>query len=210
MGQGQSRHPSHILWPGLFPAFPAGQSGAGAADREIGPQPLGSDRGTQCRYRVDDARPEGGRSGRGQPGRQGRLGGRVGAPYLLRGGVELETSAHGGGPLGRIAGGAHLDRQAEAIEKLGPEVALLWVHGSDQHEAAGVSLRHSFPLDPVDAAGGHVEQHVDQVVGQQVDLVHVQDTVVRRRQQARGQPGPPASEGRGQVQRADHPILRCS
>ena len=44
--------------------------------------------------------------------------------------------------------------------------------------------RDGVALDARDARGGRVEQRVDQVIGQQVDLVHVEDALVRAREQA--------------------------
>ena len=47
------------------------------------------------------------------------------------------------------------------------------------HDGDGVAL------DARDARGGGVEQRVDEVVGQQVDLVDVEDALVGAREQAR-------------------------
>src|SRR5260370_29317726 len=45
-------------------------------------------------------------------------------------------------------------------------------------------MRETLALDTVDATGRLVKEYVDQVVGQQVDLVDVEHAAVRRREQA--------------------------
>ena len=66
----------------------------------------------------------------------------------------------------------------------------------------------ALPLDPVDPAGGDVEQDVHQVVGQQVDLVDVEDA--RRRPRPAGRGGSAARRRSGPRPRSsdpDHPVL---
>ena len=84
----------------------------------------------------------------------------------------------------RVGGVGERDGQAEAIEQLRTQLAFLRVHRAHQHEARGVLVRDAVALDHVDAAGGGVEQRIDQRIGQQVDLVDVQHALVRARQQA--------------------------
>ncbi len=69
--------------------------------------------------------------------------------------------------------------------------------------------RYRLALDAGDAGGGGVQQRVDQVVGEQVDLVDVQDPPMC----AGKQPGlerPLAGQGPAQVQRADEAVERRS
>ena len=114
------------------------------------------------------------------------------APHDLR--------AHGG-----IRRARHLDAEAEAVEQLRAQLALLDVHRPDEQEARVVHGRHGVALDARDARGGRVEQRVHEVVGQQVDLVHVEDALVRAREQA-GLEGLLAAERATQVERADEPV----
>jgi len=75
--------------------------------------------------------------------------------------------------------------ESEAISQLGAQIALLWVHRADGGEAGGVGDADAVALDGVDAVRGRVEDHVDEVVVEQVDLVDVEDAAVRAGQQAR-------------------------
>jgi len=75
--------------------------------------------------------------------------------------------------------------ESEAISQLGAQIALLWVHRADEGEAGGVGDADAVALDGVDAVRGRVEDHVDEVVVEQVDLVDVEDAAVRAGQQAR-------------------------
>ena len=68
-------------------------------------------------------------------------------------------------------------------------------------------VRHRLPLDPVDTAGGHVEEEVDEVVGQEVDLVDIEHAAVGGGQQAGQEATLTAGQRCGQVQRAGDAIL---
>ena len=70
-----------------------------------------------------------------------------------------------------------LDGQAESVEELRAEVAFLRVHRADQDEPRGVGERQPLALDVVDTHRRRVQEEVDQVVGQQVDLVDVEHTL---------------------------------
>src|SRR5919198_786825 len=65
---------------------------------------------------------------------------------------------------------------------------------------------HPFPLDVGDAHGGGIQQQVDQVVVEQVDLVHVEDAAVGGGQQARLVGLDPLRQRPLQVQGADQPV----
>ena len=67
--------------------------------------------------------------------------------------------------------------------------------------------RHAVPLDVRAAHRGRVQQQVDQVVGQQVDLVDVERAAVRRGEQARLVRLHPVGERALDVEGADHPVL---
>ncbi len=63
----------------------------------------------------------------------------------------------------------------------------------------------AFDVDPAHRRG--VEQHVDQMVVQEVDLVDVQHAAVRTGQQPRREGVLTVAQHTLQVQRADHPVL---
>lgn len=46
-------------------------------------------------------------------------------------------------------------------------------------------MGNAVALHDIDATGGHIEQHVDQMVRQQIDLVYIKHITVRLRQQTR-------------------------
>ena len=102
---------------------------------------------------------------------------------------------------------AHLDGESEAVEQLRAQLALLGVHRPDEQEAGVVAYRDGVALDVADPHRGGVEEDVDEMVGQQVDLVDVQDAAMRARQQA-GFEGPFACQRAPEVQRADEPVDR--
>mmetsp|Transcript_5543 Transcript_5543/g.12269 ORF Transcript_5543/g.12269 Transcript_5543/m.12269 type:complete len:319 (+) Transcript_5543:639-1595(+) len=84
----------------------------------------------------------------------------------------------------RLLDSADLGVHAEAIQQLGAQLTLLGVTGAHQDEAGRVADGDTLTLHSVPAGGGRVQQHVHQVVVQQVDLVHVQDAAVGLGQQA--------------------------
>ena len=101
------------------------------------------------------------------------------------------------------------DVQADPVGELRPEIALLGVHGADQHEARRMAIETPSRSTRVDAHGGGVEQHVGEVVVEQVDLVHVEDAAVGRGQQARLERHPPrAARGRHRPSRPRDPRWR--
>ena len=103
-----------------------------------------------------------------------------------RGAVVAEPGPDHLGPPGRVGAGHDGDAQPEPVQQLRPQLALLRVHGADQQEPAEACRSEiAFPLDARAAGGGGVQQHVDQVVGQQVDLVDVQHAAVGQRPAAR-------------------------
>ena len=65
--------------------------------------------------------------------------------------------------------------------------------------------RDGVALDARDARGGRVEQRVDEVIGQQVDLVDVEDALMGAREQPRLE-GLLARERAAEVERADEPV----
>ena len=111
------------------------------------------------------------------------------------------------GALRRIPGRGHLDGQPEPVEQLGPELAFLRVHGAHQQEPGRVPHGQPFPLDVVHAEGGGVQQQVDKMIMKEVHLVHVEQTAVRRGEQARLERCDPVGQRPLDVQRAGQPVL---
>ncbi len=68
----------------------------------------------------------------------------------------------------------------------------------------------SFPLHAIDAHRGDVQQHVDQVVGQQVDFVYVEDPTMSGGQQSRLEGLAPIFQGSLEIETSEDPILAGS
>ena len=122
-------------------------------------------------------------------------------------GIALEGQAppHDLGPQLGLAGPAHLDAEPEAVEQLRPQLPLLDVHRADEQEARCVHGRDGVALDARDARGRGVEQRVHEVIGQEVDLVDVEDALMGAGQE----PGLEcllALERAPEVERAHQPI----
>mmetsp|Transcript_22747 Transcript_22747/g.40655 ORF Transcript_22747/g.40655 Transcript_22747/m.40655 type:complete len:316 (-) Transcript_22747:350-1297(-) len=102
------------------------------------------------------------------------------------------------------------DGKSEAIQELRPELALLGVAAADKDELGWVSDADALAFDRVPAAGSAVKQDVDQVIVQEVHLVHVEDAAVRLRKE----PGLEGLLALGQclldVDRATDAVFCCS
>ena len=140
------------------------QAGAGAGDQEHDavrqadrPLPRGG-----------DALGDGGLFGRPRRGEARRVA------------VERQPATNDLDPHRRIERAGDLDREPEPVEQLRAQVALLRVHRPDEHEPGVIGGRQPVALDVDPPERGRVEQHVDEVVGQQVDLVHVEQAADRR------------------------------
>ena len=71
-----------------------------------------------------------------------------------------------------------------------------------------MAVRHAVTLDDVHSRHRDVEQYVDEMVGEQVDLVHVEHTTVGSRQQTRVEPHLAAEQRGACVERSDEAVLR--
>ena len=122
-------------------------------------------------------------------------------------GLERHPRADDVGPHVDVAGGVHVDGQAEPVEQLRTQFTFFGVHGADQHEPGLVAVRDpvAFDVHPTHRRG--VEQHVDEVVVQKIDFVDIEHTAVRAGQQARREGVLAVAQYALQVQRADHPVL---
>ena len=193
------------------PALPGGVRHGRTRGDDVGAHPVdlegGADLGDLGEHRVGELDLGQQLAGGGDPVGQRALGVGVRLDERLRVGVEGESAAYDLGAQARVARGGDLDGEAEAVEELGAELALLGVHGADEHEAGGVDDRDAVALDGGAAHRGGVEEQVDEVVVEEVDLVDVEDAAVRAGQQAGLVLGDAVGEHLGQVQRAEHAVL---
>jgi hypothetical protein len=189
-----------------------GRVGAGGAgDDEVRAHPVDVERGTDAGDLPQHALVEhhlrqpltGVGDARGEPG----LGVRPVRGEGDRVVVEGETAADDLGPLARLAAGPHLDGEAEPVEELRAQLALLRVHRADQQEPRGVRDRDALALHVRAAHGGGVQQDVDEVVAEQVDLVDVEQAAVRRGEQAGLEGAHALGERALQVQGAEQAVL---
>ena len=111
-------------------------------------------------------------------------------------------------PLVQVADAFDVDAQAEAVEQLRPQLALLRVHRPDEDEPRGMRDGDSLALDGVDAHRRGVEEHVDNVVVEEVHLVDVEDVAVRLGEHSRLEAPRPFLEGRLEVDGSDHAVFR--
>src|SRR5438067_6135706 len=101
----------------------------------------------------------------------------------------------------------YVDAEPEAIEQLRPQLAFLRVHGADQDEVGGVDDGDGLPLHDVDPHRRRIQEHVHQVVVEQVDLVDVEQVAVGLGQHT-GLEAPGArAHGRLHVDRSHHAVL---
>ena len=122
-------------------------------------------------------------------------------------GIEGGALIHHLHPQLRFAHGAHLHAHAEAVQQLGPQLAFFRVARTDQHEAGRVAHADAFPFHRVPARCRRIQQHVDQVVVEQVDFIDVKQTAIRLGQQA-GLEGPHAfAKGLFNVDGAAEPVF---
>jgi hypothetical protein len=107
----------------------------------------------------------------------------------------------------RLVGCVERDGEAEPVEELGAQVALFRVHGPDEHEARRVLVGEVVALDAVHAGDRDVEEDVDEMVGEEVDLVHVEHAAVGRREETGLETNRAFGERGGEVEGADHAFL---
>ena len=161
-------------WSGLTSASPsqAAQARARAQQHQVGPQAvhLGGNAQRACglQHRVGPGQ----RAGRLQAlACRAQLRGQRGLGVCMAGaeggrvGIEQQPRAHDGLALGRILHIGQAHAQAQAVQQLRAQLAFLGVHGAHQHEARRVAVRDAVALDHVDAAGGGIQQHIDQASG---------------------------------------------
>ena len=122
-------------------------------------------------------------------------------------GFKGHPPAHYFPPFRRREHAVHFHRQAETIQQLRTQVAFLRVHRPHQHKLGGVAHRNALPLHIVAAHGGGVQQHIHQMVVEQVHFVNVQDAPVGAGDEARFKVPGAGFDGLLNVQRAHQPVL---
>ncbi|CAH0314089.1 Cytokinin riboside 5'-monophosphate phosphoribohydrolase [Pseudomonas sp. Bi70] len=122
-------------------------------------------------------------------------------------GIEGQAATHDLGPLPRLWLAIQRQVEAETVEQLRAQFALFGIHGADQDEARIVSMGNAVALDMVDAAGRRIEEQVDQMIGQQVDLIDVQHPAIGLAQQAGRELRTTFAQGRVQVEGTDDTLF---
>ncbi len=193
------------------PPVPRGVRDRRTRGDDVGAHPVdlegGADLGDLEEHRVGELDLGEQLAGGGDPVGQRALGVGVRLDEGVGVGVEGEPAADDLGAQLRVARRGDLDGEAEAVEELGAELALLGVHGADEHEAGGVGDRDAVALDGGAAHRGGVEQQVDEVVVEEVDLVDVEDAAVGAGEQAGLVLRDAVGQDLGEVQRAEHAVL---
>ena len=125
----------------------------------------------------------------------------------LRIAVEIQPTPNDLPALGRRGVAAEGDVQTETVEQLWTQLALFRVHRADQHKPRRVAMGNAVALDQVGAAGGDVEEQIDEVIGQQIDLIDIKHTAVGLGQNAGRELRAAIAEGRVEVEGADQAFL---
>ena len=84
---------------------------------------------------------------------------------------------------------ANLHTESETIDELGPQFPFFGIHGAHQDEPRGLAGGNTITLDRDPAAGGRVQQKIDDVIRQQIDFIDIQDAAVGSGQEAGSQLG---------------------
>ncbi|MNE31368.1 hypothetical protein D3C80_1249330 [compost metagenome] len=71
-------------------------------------------------------------------------------------------------------------------------------------------MGNTVAFDAVGTTGRHIEQQVDQMIGQQIDFIDIQHAPVGRGEHPRGKLRAPLAQRRIQVQRAHQPFFGCT
>ena len=126
-----------------------------------------------------------------------------------RGGIAFEfvAAAYDLDTAGKVVRRLHLNRHAEPIQQLRPQLALFRIAGADQHEPRRMTDTQPFALDDVFAGCGDIEQEIDQMIFQQIGFINVKEPAMRPRQQSRLECLFAARQCPFQIERADDAVL---
>ena len=99
-------------------------------------------------------------------------------------------------------------RERKAIEKLRADISLLRIHRTNEDKPCRMRIGNPLALHGVDAHCSRVEQDIDDMILKQVDLIHIEDIAVRRRQNTGLERLASMLDRRLHVERPDHAVLR--
>ena len=192
-------------------AVEAGQGAGGAEKRQLGAQTVRAEVHAEARRRFEHGIWHGQRGQQRACCQDALLQALVRlAPGLdERGGVALErvTPADDVDAGADVGGRADLDREAEAVEQLRTQLALLGVAAADQDEAGRVAHAQTLALDDVLARRCDIDEEIDQVILEEVHLVDIEEAAVGAGEQARLEGAFAACERALQVEGADDAVL---
>jgi hypothetical protein len=118
-----------------------------------------------------------------------------------------QAPGHHGHAVLEVGQSRDFHAQTEAVQQLGPEFPLFRIHGAHQDEAGRVLEGNALPLHHIHAHGCSVQQHVHQVVVQEIHFIHVKDAPVGRGQKPRLEVFLPGLDGLFQVNGAEQAVL---
>jgi hypothetical protein len=210
--QDEFRSSPDVLDPNPRSPFEGGDGAGGLVQHDVGPEAIHlegtAEAGDKGQQTVLEHHP-------GQPitARQDAL---PKAHLLLRpmmakgAGVRLEGQApadHLGTHFGFARTGDG-DHESKAVEQLRPQVAFFRIHRAHKEEARRMRNGNALALHRVDSHRRGVEQDVDEVVGEKIDLVDVQNAPVRGGEQPRLKGAPPFPQGALEIECPQHAIFR--
>ena len=74
--------------------------------------------------------------------------------------------------------------QTEAVKELWTDIALLRVHRADEYKTRRMRIGHALALHRVHTHSRSIQQHIDNMVVQQIDFINIENITVRLRQNA--------------------------
>ena len=81
-------------------------------------------------------------------------------------------------PFGRVRQTAHDHVQPKAVEQLRTQLPLFRVHGADQDKTRSMAMGDAIALDHIGTACSHIQQHIHQMVCEQIHFVDIQHTAI--------------------------------
>ena len=210
MGERQARRAADVVLAHGVVAVEGGQCAGGLRAHDVGAHAVDAqaraDPGDEQQRALVEHDPRQPLARGGDALGERRLVGGEARAHRVRVGVEGQPPAHDLDALRRIGARGDVDGEPEAVEQLRAQLALLRVHRADEQEARRVRDADRLALDVGAAHRGGVEEHVDEVVGQQVDLVDVEDAAVRGGEQAGLEGGHAVAQRAVEVERAEQSI----
>ena len=212
MRESESGGHAQIFDVHVVAVVPRGVSGGGPRHDDVGSHAVDAGRradfGDLEQYRAGELDSGQDRLGTVNPDTKPLFGIRVVSPECLRVRVEGQSTPHDLGTLRGVPRRSNFDGQAEAVEQLRPQLALLGIHRPDEHEPRRVGDRYTVALHGDGPHGGRVQQQVDQVVVQEVHFVDVQNAAMRPGQQTRLEVHGAVAQRLLKIDRTCHAVFR--